>query len=189
VAWCGFAQRHGIEGSIVAKSQVIGSGEAHGACAESEKGESALCGTFSPTLRKYRYPRAHEASLPSKGVSLPTTWRRTVGVGGRESLVEAALHSAEGVQGIAATADRLHRMVERRRYNFARASTLYTFCVDAAVWKHLRGHPLRRVIYRNYLVSDDGPRRGEELARGFATQTGITDQSRPRRWLKLILGP
>ena len=106
-----------------------------------------------------------------------------------ESLVVRALYSTEGAQCLADTYTRLRRMIERRRFNLERASAMYMFSVDAAVWKHLRGHPLRRIMYRNYLISDDGPRHGRELARGFALRTSTTDQCRPRRWLKPILGP
>ena len=74
-----------------------------------------------------------------------------------ESLVVRALYSTEGAQCLADTYSRLRRMIERRRFNLERASAMYMFSVDAAVWKHLRGHPLRRIMYRNYLISDDGP--------------------------------
>jgi CRP-like cAMP-binding protein len=104
------------------------------------------------------------------------------------TLIDRALASPAGVQCLEQVETRLLDALKRRRFNTQSAIDLFSTAADRAVWTHLRRSPLRRIIYRNYLVSADGSNQGAQMARAFVSRTHATDQRPTRRWLRFLLG-
>jgi hypothetical protein len=105
------------------------------------------------------------------------------------SLVDRALASPAGAQCLEMVERRLQETLEQGRFNAQSAVDLYTFGIDDAVWADLEGNDLRRIIYRNYVLSREGSTRAAQLAQAFLARTRAIDQRPVRRWLRFAWGP
>ena len=106
------------------------------------------------------------------------------------NLVDRVLASAAGAQCLEKVERRLLEALEQGTFNMQSAVDFYTFGIDDAVWANLEDNALRRIIYRNYVLSREGSTRAAQLAQAFAARTGAVDQRPARRWpLRLAWGP
>ena len=99
------------------------------------------------------------------------------------SLVDRALASPVGAQCLEKVERRLLETLEQGRFNTQNAVDLYTFGIDDAVWANLEDNTLRRIIYRNYVLSREGSTRAAQLAQAFAARMHAVDQRPARPWL------
>jgi hypothetical protein len=105
-------------------------------------------------------------------------------------LVDRALASPTGARCLEKVERRLQETLEQGRFNAQCAVDLYTFGIDDAVWADLEGNALRRIIYRNYVLSREGSTRAAQLAQAFVARTRAVDQRPARRWLpRFAWGP
>ena len=102
------------------------------------------------------------------------------------TLIERALGGAVGQAFLAKARERLNSDLQHNRFSCARAVEVYTSSIDQAVWTFLGQSPLRRIVYRNHLLSVERSEKGSHLAEAFVEETGAVDQNPPRqRWLRL----
>src|SRR5262245_10565619 len=95
----------------------------------------------------------------------------------RETLPERALTSSHGVSSLSAVEGRREAMVQRRRYDEERAQSLFLAAIDEAVWAYLETAPLRRIMYRNHLVSPERARAAQRLAHAFGERHEVGAQA------------
>jgi hypothetical protein len=102
------------------------------------------------------------------------------------TLIDRALSGAVGEAFLAKARERLNNDLQHNRFSCARAVEVYTSSIDRAVWAFLGQSPLRRIVYRNHLLSEERSEKGSRFADAFVQETGAVDQHPPRqRWLRL----
>jgi len=102
------------------------------------------------------------------------------------TLIDRALSGAAGQACLANARERLINDLQHNRFSCARAIEIYTSSIDRAVWAFLGQSPLRRIVYRNHLLTVERSEKGSHLAEAFVEETGAVDQQPPRqRWLRL----
>lgn len=105
-----------------------------------------------------------------------------------DDAVEAVLDSFNGAERIGAGREYLVGQFQRGRFNTLRATQVFEFNLDNALWAHCKGVPDGRALYAEYKRNRTGLKLGQQLAEQFKIQTGATDQRPPRRWLRWLLG-
>jgi len=97
------------------------------------------------------------------------------------TLIDRALRDVRSADCLKGAEQRLQKTALRSRLDGAKVTSIFAAAINIAVWSHLKGHPLRRIMYRNYVLSGDGTRLGSLLADAYlaqhAPQPGV---SRPR---------
>lgn len=96
------------------------------------------------------------------------------------TLLELALSAEAGRVCLERVREALFNDLKQSRFRHARAVDAYTGGIDAAVRAYLQDSPLRRIVYRNYLIGPGRCRRAQLLADAFMQATGATDQAIPR---------
>jgi hypothetical protein len=66
--------------------------------------------------------------------------------------------------------------LKQNRLSHTKAVEAYLAAIDAAVWVCLQDSPLRRNVYRNFLIDGERQRRGQLFADAFMRATGANDQ-------------
>jgi hypothetical protein len=94
------------------------------------------------------------------------------------TLINCALDEPVGMAHLAEATRCLSDDLRRNRYSPARAVQLYTSSIDNAVWAYLESSPLKRIIYRNHLMSLNRLQEAEHLTDLFTRLMGVTDRSK-----------
>jgi hypothetical protein len=101
------------------------------------------------------------------------------------TLIDRALDGSIGQICLAKARERLFNDLRQNRFSSVRAAEIYTSSIDFAVWAYLGGSPLRRIVYRNHLLSFERSEKGSHLADAFVLETGAIDQRPRQRWLRV----
>jgi hypothetical protein len=98
------------------------------------------------------------------------------------TLIDRALAAPAGQRCLAKARERLLGDLRRNRFSSARAVRLYTSSIDEAVWAYVSDSSLRRIIYRDHLVSVERSQKGSYFAALFVRETGALDRKPHRRF-------
>jgi len=93
------------------------------------------------------------------------------------TLIDRALEAPAGRTCLAEARQRLIDDMRRNRFSGARAARVYTSSIDSAVWAYLERSSLRRIIYRNHLISHERSEKGSHLADTFVRETGAIERT------------
>ncbi|MDE2611441.1 MAG: hypothetical protein KGL61_17845 [Burkholderiales bacterium] len=104
------------------------------------------------------------------------------------TLIDSALKTIEGNQGIKRAAESLHQQCASGRFNTERATEVFKIAVDNAVWEMIKDLPVRSSMYRDYRKSGLGVVYARQLTEEFKDHSGARDQRPPRRFLRFLLG-
>jgi hypothetical protein len=80
------------------------------------------------------------------------------------TLIDRALGGSGGQACLAKARERLFNDVERNRFSSPRATRVYMSSIDSAVWAYLGDSSLRRIIYRDHLISLERVQKGSHFA-------------------------
>jgi hypothetical protein len=92
------------------------------------------------------------------------------------SLIDRALAADVGRLGLERVFEQLFKELKQNRLSHTKAVEAYLAAIDAAVWVCLQDSPLRRIVYRNFLIDGERQRRGQLFADAFMRATGANDQ-------------
>jgi len=105
------------------------------------------------------------------------------------NIISAAMASTNARMRLKSVRSQLSNMVSCNQFNTARAVEAFSAAIHWAVWDYVKDHPHGRTLYRSFKRSRLASSIAEDLAAQFKQEVGAQDQRRPRRFLRLLLGP